>query len=64
VFIALRHQPARIRAVSRDGAAPKKRAYSRLNCVALSYPTENAADVTLALPLTISLRASSRRIYF
>ena len=55
---------SRSRAMSFVGAKPKRRAYSRLNCDALTYPTSrDAARVSLICD-SISRRASCSRSTF
>ncbi len=49
---------------SRNGGAPNRRLYSRLNCDALSYPTRAATDPTSAPCPSNSRRASCRRNCF
>ncbi len=50
----------RIRAASCAGGQPKKRAYSRLNCEALSYPTSNPTCEAPRPPAMSSDRACER----
>jgi hypothetical protein len=63
-YAAFGRRPITIRRLSFEGGSPKNRAYSRLNCVALSYPTPNATVVVLPSPAIKRERACNSLIRF